>query len=395
MFCFFVSFKGINYKKGKEQLKLLYISDSAIPSKSANSIHVMKMCQAFSKLGLEVKLIGKKTTAIERNIQDAYLFYGVAKNFKLKTYPFKPFPLSGRLYNFFLPFFTMSSQGLVYTRAIYPAFWYSLFGKSIAFEIHEPFDTKNRWLKYIFKFIIVRKKVPKWIVISSALKSYLIKKFDINPDCILIAHDGADSINFNDFKPLELQGSSKFRIGYVGSLLKGKGMDTIFRLSLELPQFDFHVVGGDTIQIDFWEKKLHSRQSNLFFHGFVSHAETPRYLNSFDVLLAPYSNSVLVKNEKKSNNIAQWMSPLKIFEYMSAQKPIVCSDLPVLREVLAHGKNAILCEPENVEGWKDAILRLEEDTQLRVAISKTAKDDFDKNYTWDQRASLILDFLKS
>mgnify|MGYP001195289087 FL=1 len=38
-------------------MKILYISNSIIPSRTANSIHVMKMCQAFADNGHEVILL--------------------------------------------------------------------------------------------------------------------------------------------------------------------------------------------------------------------------------------------------------------------------------------------------------------------------------------------------
>jgi len=56
-------------------MKILYISKSIIPSRSANSIHVMKMCQAFSDNGHEVVLLTpdlKKN--YEKNVNDIYKF---------------------------------------------------------------------------------------------------------------------------------------------------------------------------------------------------------------------------------------------------------------------------------------------------------------------------------
>ena len=38
-------------------MKILYISQSVIPSKSANSVHVMKMCEALSKLNNQSRSI--------------------------------------------------------------------------------------------------------------------------------------------------------------------------------------------------------------------------------------------------------------------------------------------------------------------------------------------------
>jgi hypothetical protein len=66
-------------------MKILYISKSIIPSRSANSIHVMKMCQAFSLNGHEVVLLAPDLKdQYERSIVDAYKYYGVKKNFKIK-----------------------------------------------------------------------------------------------------------------------------------------------------------------------------------------------------------------------------------------------------------------------------------------------------------------------
>ena len=38
-------------------MNLVYISNSIIPSRTANSIHVMKMCQAFADNGHDVVLL--------------------------------------------------------------------------------------------------------------------------------------------------------------------------------------------------------------------------------------------------------------------------------------------------------------------------------------------------
>ena len=40
----------------KEKTYIYYVSELNLPSKSAYSIHVMKMCEAFSKLGFNINL---------------------------------------------------------------------------------------------------------------------------------------------------------------------------------------------------------------------------------------------------------------------------------------------------------------------------------------------------
>ena len=52
-------------------MKILYISQSVIPSKSANSIHAMKMCSALSKLNNKVELFcWNNKTEIEKDVKN-------------------------------------------------------------------------------------------------------------------------------------------------------------------------------------------------------------------------------------------------------------------------------------------------------------------------------------
>ncbi len=59
-------------------MKIYYISPSTIPSRSANSIHVVNMCEALVQLGHEVTLFARSDNSITIN-NNEYLdnFYGV------------------------------------------------------------------------------------------------------------------------------------------------------------------------------------------------------------------------------------------------------------------------------------------------------------------------------
>ena len=67
-------------------MKLVYFSNSTIPSKAANSIHVMKMCNAFSKNGHSVHLMtARVTNEIEKDVDNIFNFYGVVHTVKIRT----------------------------------------------------------------------------------------------------------------------------------------------------------------------------------------------------------------------------------------------------------------------------------------------------------------------
>ena len=66
--------------------KLLYLSGGIIPSPTANSVHIMKMCQAFQRIGFDVELIAF-TFDTSIDVGSVFEQYGVKKPFKLSLFP--------------------------------------------------------------------------------------------------------------------------------------------------------------------------------------------------------------------------------------------------------------------------------------------------------------------
>ena len=76
---------------------------------------------------------------------------------------------------------------------------------------------------------------------------------------------------------------------------------------------------------------------------------------------------------------------------MAAAKPIISSDLPVLREIFEHDRNALLCPPDNLQAWIFALETLKGDEESRLRLGQEARNDFFRKYTWTMRASSILE----
>ena len=64
------------------------------------------------------------------------------------------------------------------------------------------------------------------------------------------------------------------------------------------------------------------------------------HLKKMDILLMPYSK--IVTSTGNIGNIAKFMSPMKMFDYLGASKILISADIPVLREVLISNYNSIL-----------------------------------------------------
>lgn len=111
-----------------------------------------------------------------------------------------------------------------------------------------------------------------------------------------------------------------------------------------------------------------------------------------DVLLMPYQKSVSIG--VAGQDTAQWMSPMKMFEYMAGGVPLVSSDLPVLREVLEEGRNALLVAPGDPQAWVAAVDRLAFDPGFAAYLGANAHADYQQHYTWVARARLLLEAAK-
>jgi glycosyltransferase involved in cell wall biosynthesis len=348
----------------------------------------MKMCQAFSDNGHEVVLLAPDIkNEFTKNLNNIFEFYGVKQNFKIKklSHPNFKFGAIIYLFNIFFYLFFNKRFDLVYGRFLHGCYVAAILKNLVILETHEAIFNKKNQKLFFFKKIIRYKNFKKLIVISQALKNMYLKNGYLNSSKIYVAHDGADEVL--DFeKKIKLLGpKNDLKVGYVGHLYKGRGLENIIKLAKKIVDVTFHIVGGLDKDIAYWKNYTKNlRLNNIFFYGFVSPKETIKYRNSFDILLAPYEKKVTIDGK---GNTVEFMSPLKIFEYMSSKKPIIASDITVVREVL-NEKNSILLDYDDINSWINSIDKLR-DEQQRETIANQALKDFVK-YTWKNRAKLVL-----
>jgi glycosyltransferase involved in cell wall biosynthesis len=356
----------------------------------------MKMCESFAKLNLDTTLFalhGPEPCA------DVFNYYGVMRKFRivrmantrgrvaewsvvrLGVGAFYRALMLGRLRRNGMP-------DLLYGRDAYLMCLLRGGGVPMIYESHAPPVGIIR--KTCEKMLFRSKNFVRLVVISRALQSYYEALFPwIDSKKILVAHDAASVASGEAMskKNAKLIGRpNAVAVGYVGHLYSGRGIDLIFKMAEVLSDVDFHLVGGAERDIAIWSEKC--RLKNVFFYGHVPHGELGSYYRAFDILLAPYQQETTVENK---GNTSRWMSPLKVFEYMASGKPMIVSDLPVLREVLEDGVECLLCRPDVVSDWIAAVRRLVSDRNLREQLGATAKDRLEKHYSWDVRAKATLE----
>lgn len=84
--------------------------------------------------------------------------------------------------------------------------------------------------------------------------------------------------------------------------------------------------------------------------------------------------------------------PIKTFLYMASGRPILAPRSPDTEELLRHGANSFLVEPDNMEEAIKALCQLIDDAELAEKLAVTAKEEVSA-YSYTIRGKKIISFL--
>jgi glycosyltransferase involved in cell wall biosynthesis len=376
-------------------MKITLIAPTYLPARRANTIQVMKMAQAFAVLGHNVLVLvpGKGSSA--PTWVELARHYGLQHHFDIEWLSAWP---CLRRYDYGLAAVHRArSWGaeLIYTRLPQAAVLASVLGCSTIYEIHDlPQGMLGPWLLRRF---LTGRGARALVVITAALKEALTSRFSPPAGLpLVIAPDAVDLARYQNLPSLaEARQSlnSAFRIpnspfiaGYTGHFYPGRGSELILQMASQLPDVGFLLVGGDPADVERLRGEVEFRRlDNITLTGFVSNAELPLYQAACNLLLMPYQRNV---SASSGGDIARYLSPMKLFEYLACGRPILSSDLPVLREVL-NPKNAVLLPPDEIEAWVAAIREVRHNPAQCAAMAAQAQQDV-QQYSWEARAARIL-----
>ena len=371
-------------------MRILYLASGPVPSNAANSVHVAHMAGAFAQHKVDVTVLAPSGSPLRAATGNSVAKrYGAEGSFRLLSGWHPKTPGGSRVYLMILNFLLkMIRPDVVYSRHLLGTCFSAAKGYSTVFEAHKPDWERSSSGNERFQCLIDSRSLLGIVCISGALEKYLIDSFPGVLGKTVVAHDAGP--NWPSSGPKDP--NSPFIVGYFGSLLPGKGLETILSIAPHCPDVTFLVVGGTQDEIKRISQTV-DMPLNVNLRPRQDHASVPGLMAKCDVLVAPYLERV--ETFGGGADVSAWMSPLKLFEYMSTGRPIICSDLPVLREVLSHKHNALLVPPGDSASWIEAIDLLKTDSRVRNRLAKTALDDFHNSYTWFYRAHLILAWIRT
>lgn len=245
-------------------------------------------------------------------------------------------------------------------------------------------DTLARWCeRRIFG------RAGRVLCVSRSLAAYVIDHGG-QPSRIRIQ---PNAVNVGKFYPGDRDTAMRARlgfdagdvvVGFVGSLKPWHGVEqlveAVAHARIRAPRLRLLIVGDGParpaverlITIDGLEGVVR-------LVGNVIHTDVPRYLAAIDVAAAPYLDAPDF-----------YFSPLKVFEYMAAGRPVVAPQLGQITELVQDGKTGLFYAPGNTSELVERLVTLAERADLRATLGTCAAAEVRSHYTWQATAERVL-----
>lgn len=367
--------------------RFIYLSTFEYPTKHAHPLHALFMARAFA-----------------RAFGERFLFVVGASNSELTNVPhlvpFGPFaPILKYLHlrtimitlwlsMFLLPYVLRRERVVVFTNDLKLAAGASTVRTMLAFDlVVEVHGTANK--RTTDSALAAARAV---VFVTAGLRDALATSASIAAKSVVIGNAvdvEAFSAGSNDRSMREQigVGPETFLIGYAGRfkpMQTDKGISFMIQSLAKLsPECQLLLVGGSDREVE--DATEEARQLGILdrvhIMPFIPSNELPRYLAACDLLAyVPPRTDTFLETET---------SPMKLYEYMAARRPILVSDMPTFRSVL--GENAYYIAPGAQDEFVEKVSMLRTDPKrtenVESAFQRVAKN------SWDARAARIAELV--
>ncbi len=371
-------------------MKIVYLMNVRFPTEKAHGFQIAKMCEAFIELGHEVTLVvpDRKNPIT----QDPKSYYGLRVEIPLVKLPV--IDLIGSWLPDRLAFPLMEAtfirsakrwmkeegneQTFVVTRDQFLAPRIHKQGWKIAFEGHDmapDFLQRHKDLGGCDLVIMTNKwKQEEARRVWGACKAKIISA----PNAIEVA-PFALLPPIQEAKQQLGWDTTKKTVVYVGHFYAWKGVFVLADAARLIPaNHEIVMIGGTTEDFSKMETYLKGKGiANVRLIKHVPHDEVPNYLAAADCLVIP--------NSGKSFQSKYTTSPIKLWEYLAAKRPVVASDLPSLRELVSDNEVRFV-QPDEPQLLAGALVEACAGDRARVDAGFALASAND----WKSRANRIL-----
>ncbi len=362
-------------------MRILVASDTPLDSVRAHTINVLKTAGGFQRLGHDIIVCARSPQSQDPTA--ALASFGEASLPCCLAGPEVPTAEQDNgsgFANWAVRIANELRPDIVYARHLHTAIAACELGFKTILETHAYAGDTNPALLAALR--ATRARDLSISTISHRLAEYYIGQ-GAHPQRVHIVPDGVDTALFeNTDEPIEspLSGHGPHAV-YAGNLQDHKGIADILDAASRLPAIQFHLVGGLDADIEQARHIVEHRElTNVTIHGRVPHTQVAPYLWNADVLLLPPSAREPSKD---------WTSPLKLGEYLASSSPIVCTDIPALRDWI-HTDLVEWAEPDNGASLADAISRTLSQSDTVLADRYCRSIELARKLSYPSRAQTML-----
>ncbi len=347
-------------------MALKYVTAVKIPAINAQSVQIFSMSEQFSLIDGDFLLLspGEVLESDPGWWSKISLFFNSGR-LKYLEFAFRTF-FSNEI----------TKDDVIYTRDVLIAALFALKGLSVVYEVHQRPSKKSNFL---IRNVLKGSGKGKYVTISSALKSYMLGEFGLLDDDVTVLHSAVNYFQYEQNKPNRNVfnefgvPADKQVVLHTGSLYAGRGAE----LFEDILNSDLNValvhIGGSENDLTYWREKY----KNHAFYA-IPHVEREllvTYQLSADCLLFPMTEQTKT----------YWCcSPMKLFEYFAAGRPVVASTIGSLSEIVSND-NAFLFSHSHkgsiVSAVRDALES--KDAQRR---GREGRRQVMSKYNWPNRA---------
>lgn len=176
--------------------------------------------------------------------------------------------------------------------------------------------------------------------------------------------------NYGDTK--EELGLDGFVIGYVGVLREWVDLKPVFLALKDLDtEITMLVVGKEgrfDENVDI--AKRCGVRTRVVFTGMVPYTQVPKYISAMDVCLIPFGRGAISENAL----------PLKLFEYMACEKPVISTELPGVKRAAGDG----VMYASSANDYEERISELYNNDGLRRDMGMAGRRFVEEDYDWEK-----------
>ena len=393
------------------RVRIAYFADIRFPLERANGIQTMETCYALAERGHDVDLVVRKDT--HSPPRDPFQYYGLPRldRLRIEPVPVPDRPAAARRIAY-LAFaagraFGRARADVILTRDLgvaalllrvpsRPPLVYESHGYApdVAAALPDLVATAasaspRKLRRLAQREAAVWRGADGYVTITTGLAQALTAQFGRRPR-LRVVPDGVRRNNPDPHQDAAAAGApgrgrkeTPPLVAYAGHLYAWKGVDVLVEAFAHVPGAHGLIVGGHEAEPDL--SRLRSLAARLgtadrvTFTGMVPPPHVADLLREASILVLPNTASAIS---------TRFTSPLKLFEYMAARRPIVASDLPSIREVLTHETNALLVPAGDARALAAAIQRLLADQALAARLAAAAFEAAEQ-YTWSRRAERL------